>query len=95
MTVVDDPETVELSAEEASALGQKGRRWSEVHSDALAKLAAGTTVIINVDTGEYVSASSWFEALEQYQRRFGNDGPFGWSFEVGRPIFVGGGLWGG
>ena len=83
----------ELDLERAKLADQKGGHWAEVHADALSKLAVGTTVIINVENGDYITGLTWFEALEKFEQRFGKDRAIGWSFEVGRPIFVGGGLW--
>ena len=90
MALVDDQEQ---QRERSRFAEQQGTYWTEMHGEAFAKLAKGTTVIIDVVTGEYVTGPSWFEALETYEQKFGKGRTISWSFEVGRPIFVGGGLW--
>ena len=87
---VDDPEVWKQRADFAA---QQGAYWARVHADAFAKLAAGTTVIINVITGEYVTGAEWLATREAYERKFGQGKSISWSFEKDRPIFVGGGLW--
>ena len=89
-TVVDDPEVWKQRADFAA---QQGKYWTQVHAEALGKLPAGTTVIINVITGEYVTGAEWLATREAYEQKFGQGTTISWSFEVDRPIFVGGGLW--
>lgn len=90
MPLVDDPEIREQRAEFAA---RQGTYWAKVHADAFAKLSAGTTVIIEVVSGDYVTGATWHAAREAYDQRFGKGKTISWSFEKDRPIFVGGGLW--
>ena len=90
MPLVDDPEVRKQRADFASS---QGAYWTKVHADAFEKLPAGTTVIINVITGEYVTGADWFATREAYEQRFGTGKTISWSFEKDRPIFVGGDLW--
>lgn len=90
MPLVDDPEIQEQRAEFAQ---RQGEYWTKVHADAFAKLPAGTTIIINVITGDYVTGTEWFATREAYEQRFGKGKTISWSFEKDRPIYVGGGLW--
>ena len=74
-------------------IGSEGRRWQQVHAEAFAKLAPGTSVIIDVASGEYVTALDWHQARAAFRQRFGETGRTSFSFDVDRPIFLGGGLW--
>ena len=71
----------------------EGRRWQKVHAEAFAQLAPGTTVIIDIATGEYVSAEDWHEAEQAFEQRFGKIERLSYTFDVDRPLFIGGGLW--
>jgi hypothetical protein len=51
---------------------------------------AGTSVVINLTTFEFVRANTRTEALKTFLAAFGRSAT-GWAFEVGRPIVVGGG----
>jgi hypothetical protein len=71
----------------------EGRRWQQVHAEAFAELRSGTTVIIDIATGEYVTAPDWHQARSAFRHRFGDPGRTSFSFDVDRPLFLGGGLW--
>ena len=90
MPVIDDPA---ISDERERFAEAQGTHWIKVHADALNALPHGTTVIINVTTGDYVTGTSWLAALEAYEQKFGRGRTLSWSYEVGRPLFVGGGVW--
>ena len=90
MTKITDP--VHLK-ERARLIGEEAARWKAHHADAFSKLADGTTVIIDIATGEYVTGTTWHLALDAFEQRFGVEERFSHSFTVGRPIFVGGGIW--
>ena len=49
--------------------------------------------MIDITTGEYVTGTTWHLALDEFERRFGDEDRPSHSFTVGRPIFIGGGLW--
>ena len=74
-------------------MGAEAGRWKKHHSAALAALPEGTEVIIDLISGEYVTGADWQAADEAYMQRFGNEDRLSHSYTVGRPIFVGGGLW--
>ena len=90
MPFVDDPEVRRKRAEFAH---EQGEYWMKVHAEDLAKLADGTAVVINDVSGDYVTGDDWLSARNAYEQRFGKGNTISWSFEVNRPIFVGGGLW--
>ena len=77
----------------AEMIGAEGERWERHHAEAFAKLAPGTAVIIDIVTGEFVTASTKEGAHAAFKQRFGKEDRFGHSFVVERPIFIGGGLW--
>lgn len=90
MPIINDPTHMQarlaFSSEEAA-------RWKKIHEAAFAQLPVGTSVIVDLSTGEYVTASTWHEAEDAFKQRFGTEERLSHSFTVGRPIFVGGGLW--
>ena len=90
MPKIYDPEHLRARA---GFVGQEAERWKAHHSEAFSRLANGTTVMIDISSGDYVSASSWHAALDAFEQKFGSDDRLSHSFTVGRPIFVGGGLW--
>ena len=67
--------------------------WKSEHTDALKMFADGTTVIIDCTTGGYVTGSTWHLARDAFEARFGRNQRFSHSFTIGRPIYVGGGIW--
>ena len=74
-------------------IGRAGERWKAHYAEAFAALPKGTAVIIHVASGEYVTAPDWHLARGMFEQRFGTGFVPAYSFTVGRPIFVGGGLW--
>ena len=90
MTKIADP--VHLK-ERTALIGQEAARWKSHHANAFAQLSIGTTVMIDITTGDYVTGSSWHLALDAFEQRFGTEERLSHSFTVGRPIFIGGGLW--
>ena len=70
-----------------------GERWKQHHATALSQLAPATSVIIDIATGDYVTGSDWHAARRAFIDRFGDVDRPRYSFDVDRPIFVGGGLW--
>ena len=90
MTKIIDP--VHLK-ERASLIGQEAARWKAHHEEAFSQLTDGTTVMIDITSGDYVTGSTWHLALDAFEQRFGTDDRLSHSFTVGRPIFIGGGLW--
>ncbi len=75
------------------AVHQEAVYWQDVHRDRLAALPSGTTVVINVETGEYSTGDTWFAAQDAFDQLNSDPSVFGYSFTIGRPIFVGGGIW--
>ena len=74
-------------------LGQEADRWKKHHAEAFAKLAVGTTVIIDLASGEYVTGATWQAAEAAFAQRFGREDSLSHIFTAGRPTFIGGGLW--
>ena len=71
---------------------QEGERWRQEKAAELEALPAGTVVVINVVNGKYVTASSDLEAMDKFHQTFGKGTTLSYSFEVGRPVFIGGGI---
>lgn len=90
MTIINDP--VHLK-ERAALVGQEAARWKAHHAAAFAQIPVGTTVIIDITSGEYVTGPTWHLALDAFEQRFGTEDRLSHSFTIGRPIFIGGGLW--
>jgi hypothetical protein len=90
MPIVDD---TEIRHDRAEFAERQGEHWKNVHAEAFSKLPVGTTVIIDVVSGEYVTGQEWFKTLAAYEQKFGRGRTISWTFEIGRPLFVGGGLW--
>ena len=90
MQKISDP--VHLK-ERLNLIGQEADRWKVHHAEAFAKLPVGTTVIIDIVSGDYVTGTTWDLALDAFEQRFGAEERFSHSFTVGRPTFIGGGVW--
>ena len=80
-------------AKRAEMLGEEADRWKKHHAEAFANISEGVTVIIDLTSGEYVIGPTWHAAMDAFEQKFGQEERFSHSFTVGRPIFVGGGLW--
>ena len=81
---------IEMSADE---ICDRGEAWRKAKTNVFGKLAAGTTVYIDIGSGDYVTGETWLAASDAFQRKFPGDTNFGYSFTVDRPTFVGGGIW--
>ena len=90
MPKISDPEHLKARA---TLIGEEADRWIKHHGDSFATLAVGTTVIIDITTGDYVTGTTWHQAHDAFKQRFGAASRLSHSFTVGRPIFVGGGVW--
>lgn len=71
---------------------REGERWRRMRATELESLPIGTIVMINVANGEYVTAATRLSAIDKFHDRFGRNTTLAYSFEVGRPVFVGGGI---
>ena len=82
------------SRSRTEAAGEAGAAWLEKKRAELALLPIGTVVVIDVETGEYVTGKTRLEAMDAYDSKIG---PHRWGFvhQVGRKTFLGGGLMGG
>jgi hypothetical protein len=76
---------------ELDAVSEAGDRWLRHLEPELAGLAETTVVVINVETGEYVTAATRLGGLDRFEARFGKSTP-GFMHEIGRPVFIGGGV---
>ena len=90
------PKDEELARQRArnEEVGQAGKLWLEQKRAEIDALPVGTVVIFNVATGEYVTGLDYLVASDDFHRTFGEEMP-GFVHRVGRPVFVGGGLFGG
>ena len=71
---------------------QEGKRWREEKAAEFAGLPAGTVVAVNVVNGKYVTADSDLHAMDAFQQAFGKGTTLAYVFEIGRPLFIGGGI---
>lgn len=71
---------------------QEGKRWRDEKASEFTVLPAGTVVMINVVNGSYVTAGNRLAAIDKFQQQFGNGTTLAYSFEVDRPVFIGGGI---
>lgn len=92
MTTITEEE-LSRSRARSEAIATAGECWLEKKRGEIDQLAVGTVIIIDVDTGEYVTAANRIEAMNEYDRRIGSERP-GFIHQVGRRIFLGGGLLG-
>ena len=74
-------------------IGAEGQRWRKRYEEEFSKLPPGTSVIIDIATGTYVTGPDWHVARDTFEQRFGPLERMSYSFDVERPIFVGGGVW--
>ena len=72
------------------ATGRQGEAWLEKLAPELERLPKGTVLVINCATGEYVTAETHMDALNQFQRRYGK--VRSWMHEIGGGFFIGGGI---
>ena len=79
--------------ERAGLISQEAARWKTHHAEAFSQLPRGTTVMIDITTGEFVTGSTWQLALDAFEQRFGTEERLSHSFAIDRPTFIGGGLW--
>ena len=86
-----DMEYERMRAQTAFA-GEQGQRWKEEKAAEFAALRIGTVVMINVVNGHYVTAQNRIEAMDKFDQKFGKGTTLAFSFEVGRPVFIGGGI---
>ncbi len=70
----------------------QGKRWREAKAAEIDELPAGTVVMFNVISGDYITAADRLEAIDKFHQKYGRGGALGFPFEVGRPVFVGGGI---
>ena len=92
MSTITEEERIRFRAR-SEEIAKAGERWLEEKRAEIDRLAVGTVVVIDVATGEYITAATRIEAMDEYDRRIGPDRP-GFIHQVGRRIFLGGGLLG-
>lgn len=71
---------------------EQGERWRQEKAAELDGLPVGTVVMINVANGEYITARNDIEAMDAFDQEFGKGVTIGYTYEVGRPTFIGGGI---
>ena len=74
-------------------IGRAGAQWLERKRDEIDVLPVGTVVIFNIESGDYVAGPDYLSASDEFHNKFGEATP-GFVHRVGRPVFVGGGLFG-
>jgi hypothetical protein len=74
-------------------ISAEGQRWKRHHEHAFSKLSPGTSVIIDIATGTYITGADRAAAHDAYEQQFGPQERMAYSFDVDRPIFIGGGIW--
>jgi hypothetical protein len=80
--------------DQTRALGEvcaKGLRWVEQKHAELEALPTSTVVVIDIKSGEYVTAKTWLEAHPLFEQRFGVGTP-GFVHRVRDRTFIGGGI---
>ena len=70
---------------------EQGERWVAKKKALLDALPKGTVVVIDIVTGEYVTAKTWLAAHPLFQQRFGSSA-LGFVYRAGERSFVGGGI---
>ena len=80
-----------MQAQTAFAV-QEGKRWRAEKASELESLPVGTVLVFNVVNGQYVTGSNRLEAMKSFHQTFGEGTTLAYSFEVGRPVFIGGGI---
>ena len=68
-----------------------GRIWVEKKRAELDALPTGTVVVIEVETGDYVTGKTGLEAHHRFSERFGEPAP-GFVYRVRDMTFIGGGI---
>ena len=98
-TIHDKPATsatTKLQHERSRALTnlavEQGERWRQEKAAEFDALPVGTVVMINVVNGKHVTAGDRIEAMDKFDQAFGKGISIGYSFQVGRPTFIGGGI---
>ena len=71
---------------------EQGERWRQEKAAEFDAIPVGTVVMINVVNGKYVTAGDRIEAMDKFDQSFGQGVTIGYTFEVGRPTFIGGGI---
>ena len=70
---------------------EQGQLWIEKKKAEIDAIPRGTVVVIDIVTGEYVTAKTWLEAHPLFVQRFGSSA-LGFVHHVGERTFVGGGI---
>ena len=83
---------IEFSFERGRSLHAFDVAWQRQNKALIEQLPHGTTVIVNIATGQHVTGRNGLEAIDEFERIFGLEA-VGWAFEVGIPLNIGGGLW--
>lgn len=71
---------------------EQGERWRQEKAAEFKSLPIGTAVMLNVVNGKYVTGATRIEVMDKFDQAFGKGVTIGYSFKIGRPTFVGGGI---
>jgi hypothetical protein len=70
---------------------QQGLMWAEKKRAELDALPTGTVVVIDIETGDYVTGRTGLEAHPMFKQRFGPSAS-GFVYRVRDRTFIGGGI---
>jgi hypothetical protein len=71
-------------------MGVENEAWLKELESELEKLPSGTILVINCESGEYVTGETHIDAIHRFQREYQN--ARGWMHEIGGGFFIGGGI---
>jgi hypothetical protein len=92
-TPTTQPSLRELTERQREARASRiyADKWLKDNAALIATLPVRTAIVICVESGEYVTASTRVDALVAFEKRFGKQAQ-GFLHEVGHRTFIGGGI---
>ena len=101
--ILDDVSDKEILKSRLQTLRKKAEKykWDNAHRKKVLQnqecafepsFPLGTSIVVNLDTFEFVSAETGVGALKSFVEKFGNEAS-GWAFDVDRPTVLGGNAW--
>ena len=82
----------QLWASDPAAIGMRAMHFIVEHRPAFSGMPPGTVIVIDLATGDYITAPSRLQALDAFEARIGSGTTIGWLHQIGGGIVVGGGL---
>jgi hypothetical protein len=80
-----------LSLEELENIDSFADAWMDQNKQMISELAFGTAVAVRVPVGDFLTARSRHDAIDQFMERFGRNAK-AHVFTVGIPLTIGGGF---